>query len=99
MRLGDLPDVVIQANGKPLAVHAPETCEPPCPFHAPTEHPLKDAPIVVRWDRHLMIERLCEHGVGHPDPDNLTYQRAHGSPDDGAHGCDGCCTRQPEGPA
>lgn len=35
-----------------------------------------------RGDRHLM-ERICPHGVGHPDPDDINP--------DGVHGCDGCC--------
>jgi hypothetical protein len=36
-----------------------------------------------RGDRYL-IERICPHGVGHPDPDDLNP--------DTVHGCDGCCT-------
>lgn len=32
-----------------------------------------------------MMERVCEHGVGHPDPDCMYAQQ------DPAHGCDGCC--------
>ena len=30
------------------------------------------------------VERVCEHGVGHPTP---TSARLY----DGVHGCDGCC--------
>lgn len=35
-----------------------------------------------RADRRIM-ERLCKHGIGHPDPDSRDP--------DGTHGCDGCC--------
>jgi len=43
--------------------------------------------MVWKPDRGI-IERMCIHGVGHPDPDSLTY--LHGR-DDGVHGCCGCC--------
>ena len=36
-----------------------------------------------RWPR-SRDERLCEHGVGHPEPG----KPHHGG---GIHGCDGCC--------
>jgi hypothetical protein len=39
-----------------------------------------------------MMERICPHGVGHPDPDDLEYKRKQGLPDAaGIHGCCGCC--------
>jgi hypothetical protein len=60
-----------------------------CVIHAPTEHPLSDAPYNWREDRRIM-ERICEHGVGHPDHDAANYERRHGG-DSGLHGCDGCC--------
>lgn len=31
------------------------------------------------------MERICPHGVGHPDPDCMYAKR------DTVHGCDGCC--------
>jgi hypothetical protein len=34
------------------------------------------------------MERICEHGCGHPDPDD---HRILTGEDDGIHGCDGCC--------
>jgi hypothetical protein len=30
------------------------------------------------------MERICSHGVGHPDPDEINTDKTHG--------CDGCCT-------
>jgi hypothetical protein len=44
---------------------------------------MKDWPQHYRYDRG-MTERICPHGVGHPDPDDRTAN--------GVHGCDGCCT-------
>ena len=38
-----------------------------------------------------LIERTCEHGVGHPDPDSLAYFERHGVTHMGSHGCDSCC--------
>jgi hypothetical protein len=34
-----------------------------------------------------ITERICPHGVGHPDPDDIFAQ-------DHVHGCDGCCQEQ-----
>ena len=54
----------------------------PCVIHNPSDHHMQDWPTHWREDRHMM-ERLCPHGVGHPDPDDIT--------EDTVHGCDGCC--------
>ena len=35
------------------------------------------------------MERICDHGIGHPDPDEF---RIRNGEDDGIHGCDGCCS-------
>lgn len=47
-------------------------------------------PINIRYDRNCLVERVCKHGVGHPDPDSVAYLEEKGI-DDGVHGCDGCC--------
>ena len=40
----------------------------------------------------VLTERVCPHGVGHPDPDSLRYLiRETGETSWSAHGCDGCC--------
>ena len=75
-----------------MKVHAKKDCVAPCPFHSPSDHPLKDAPIHIRRDKNLLVERICEHGVGHSDPDSVAYMEAHGIEGMGVHGCDGCCT-------
>lgn len=73
-------------------IHSKQACTPPCPFHAPSDHPLKDAEIHIRGDKGFLVERICEHGVGHDDPDSVAYMKAHGLLWAGVHGCDGCCT-------
>lgn len=72
-------------------VHPPNRCEGhPCVVHHPSEHHMRGWQLNWRGDRDLM-ERLCPHGVGHPDPDDMTYQRSIGQGWQGVHGCDGCC--------
>ena len=54
-----------------------------CAIHRMTDHSMRSFPQHWRSDR-KMVERICTHGVGHPDPDER--------PDlDTVHGCDGCC--------
>lgn len=68
-------------------VHKVEDCTPPCAIHSKTNHRMRDWPQYWRSDR-FIIERICIHGVGHPDPDS-------GWPEGDSrwsHGCDGCCT-------
>lgn len=82
-------------------VHMAERCmvEPgaeACCIHDPSDHPLSNARLHWRTDLGLM-ERICQHGVGHPDPDDLAFKRMHQGAEEferfawGAHGCDGCC--------
>ena len=66
-----------------------------CPLHNPSDHPLKDADMTLRLDKGGLIERRCEHGVGHDDPDSVAWLIANveGSAEwAGVHGCDGCCS-------
>jgi hypothetical protein len=50
-----------------------------------------------RGDR-KMFERICPHGIGHPDPDHMAwYRRTYGTESayyEGIHGCDGCCAHE-----
>jgi hypothetical protein len=66
-----------------------ECKEGPCPIHHPSAHHMVTWPTHWREDRKIM-ERICEHGVGHPDPDCRYAQK------DTIHGCDGCCRLQQE---
>ena len=53
-----------------------------CTIHNRSEHHMRSFPQQWRGDAGFM-ERICEHGVGHPDPDEII--------DWPGHGCDGCC--------
>lgn len=88
-------------SGVRLSIHdAPQCAGHPCPFHTPSDHPLKNASINWRSDRHL-VERMCDHGVGHPDPDHLAWVRMAlgeaASDERGVHGCcwERCCGATP----
>lgn len=59
-----------------------------CTLHKRTDHIMRSFPQHWRDDRAIM-ERICTHGVGHPDPDD--YRILTGL-DSGVHGCDGCCS-------
>ena len=67
-----------------------------CCIHNPSPEAVALGRTHWRDDRGLM-ERICEHGVGHPDPDAVAHaRRRFGADFDGAHfihGCDGCCTK------
>jgi hypothetical protein len=70
-----------------------------CTIHSPTEHSMRAFPVHVRipspWDiKPMHFERICPHGVGHPDPDDMTYWISKGDPSMGVHGCDGCCKKE-----
>lgn len=78
----------------PVRTHDESACadDAACCIHKPSDHPLRDAPLNWRSDRGLM-ERVCIHGVGHPDPDDIAHKERTIS-DAWAyavHGCDGCC--------
>lgn len=85
-RFGDPLDGGVLGGVHPATLCAGQACA----LHAPSDHPLVRAPLNWRQDRQ-MLERLCEHGVGHPDPDSLAYRRRIGIDDTGTHGCCGCC--------
>jgi hypothetical protein len=85
----------VYINGLPglrIRLHKAKNCYGSyCVLHHPSDHPLKDAPMILRLDKHALIERRCEHGVGHDDPDSaLWLTEAEGGYVD-EHGCDGCC--------
>ena len=78
-----------------LRTHRADACTGRnCVIHNPSDHPLKDAPLNWRGDRGLM-ERICDHGVGHPDPDDIAYKVSIGRMGEGVHGCcqNRCCSR------
>lgn len=78
-------------DGTVLWVHDLEDCLAPCPVHAPSDHGMVNFRRSWRSDRKIM-ERICPHGVGHPDPDDFAIMTGR---DPGIHGCDGCCVTTP----
>ena len=86
----------ITGTGQLVYVHSKEDCSGNCCIHNPSNHHMKDWPTHWRDDRGLM-ERICPHGIGHPDPDDIEYKRKHLGDKvaqvESVHGCDGCCDR------
>lgn len=77
---------VSDATGRVFAIHREGQClGQTCCFHNPSDHKMKDWPKILRES--TLVERLCVHGIGHPDPDSVAYL-GEGF---GVHGCDGCC--------
>ena len=76
-------------SGKAYVTHSPEVCAPrSCCVHNVSDHHMKDWPQHYRTDTGV-TERICKHGVGHPDPDQPWPKDDHRW----LHGCDGCCTQ------
>ena len=82
-----VPGIRTHADGECALEH--------CAIHNPSTHPLMDAPLHYRADRGI-LERICKHGVGHDDPDDLAYRKSVGREADGVHGCCGCCATPEE---
>lgn len=75
-----------------MRTHDADDCIPPCPIHAPSDHHMREWPKVFRASG--LTERVCEHGVGHPDPDSLQHFERLGVESMGIHGCCGCCHKE-----
>ncbi len=77
-----------------------EGCAYGCVIHNPDRNAVEN---VEHWqynwrtDRGIM-ERICEHGVGHPDSDSARFLDGIGQSYQNIHGCDGCCSRKPGQP-
>lgn len=63
-----------------------------CVIHNPSEHHMREWPLNWRDDKGVM-ERICEHGIGHPDPDCAAHNEREGKAYLNVHGCDGCCRK------
>ena len=60
-----------------------------CSRHHPSEHHMRTWPKV--WREHYgYSDRMCSHGVGHPDPDDVVHLQGSREVVT-AHPCDGCC--------
>jgi hypothetical protein len=72
-------------------VHNPRKCEGQyCVIHKPSDHKMRSFPLHWRADSRIM-ERICPHGIGHPDPDDLAYNRRIKRFGLEIHGCCGVC--------
>ncbi len=88
-------DTVKLVGGEILHTHLPATCKgQACSVHNPSDHHMAKWRQHWRSDRKIM-ERLCPHGVGHPDPDEMSFLKKRLPKREfethGVHGCDGCC--------
>lgn len=86
----------VTAQGKwPLRTHQEnaDCYKYGCPIHSPSPHiqNREDWPFLWREDRGIM-ERICKHGIGHPDLDAADRFERLGQDWQNVHGCDGCCT-------
>lgn len=88
---------VIFFDAHPYSWHPQDRCQGThCVIHNPSAHPMRSWPMNIRET--ALIERLCRHSIGHPDPDSwramnrLDYGNAEIDYGYQIHGCDGCCT-------
>lgn len=89
-----MSETYMMVHGIPMSnVHSDTACEGRrCIVHRQTHHTMEGWPMIFRADRFLW-ERVCEHGVGHPDPDQFDYWELTGRTYEAVHGCDGCCAK------
>lgn len=67
----------------------------PCVIHNPSDHHMLEWPINLRENK--LVERICEHGVGHPDPDSVYFFDMIGKGGLGIHCCcENRCCHEPE---
>ena len=68
-------------------MHSSDSCAGEyCTIHNRSNHSMRAFPQKWRGDKNMM-ERVCPHGIGHPDPDEINLHL----PSRKVHGCDGCC--------
>lgn len=93
------------AGGQRIFAHDLALCAGrACAVHDPSDHHMADWPQHFRDPRveamtyglHPgLMERVCPHGIGHPDPDHMAWYASCHTPEEtsaeGTHGCDGCC--------
>lgn len=72
-------------GGQILYTHTMDRCRGYCTVHNRSNHHMLLWPQNWRADRGIM-EVICSHGIGHPDPDDISKDKTHG--------CDGCCFTQ-----
>lgn len=74
-----------------LQTHTEQACQgEACCIHNPSDHHMKNWGLMWRTDK-MIMERVCPHGTGHPDPDDVAWRERTGRKSASVHGCDGCC--------
>lgn len=92
----DLERNTLEGTDRVIWTHPADRCALPrqCTIHNRSNHHMRHFPQNWRSDRAFM-ERVCPHGIGHPDPDQMAFLRSVLPMDEahaeGIHGCDGCC--------
>lgn len=87
-------DMTIVENGA-LRTHPASACHGRhCWIHDPTPSHMTSWPVRWRGDKGT-AERICKHGIGHPDIDDVNYNLSIRR-DVTQHGCDGCCAARNE---
>lgn len=86
-----MSEEVTLVGGESILAHSKDKCAGTvCAIHNPSDHHMREWPQHWRDDRGI-IERICKHGVGHPDPDDYAIRTGR---DSGIHGCCGCCHKK-----
>lgn len=87
--------LIPDSEGELVTHQRTEDCdEHGCAVHNPSSMAIanrEEWPYNWRTDRGI-LERICRHGIGHPDPDSARfYERQGQGRAMNTHGCDGCC--------
>lgn len=90
------PRQILIEEGLLVNVHSEGLCRGRhCTIHRPTDHHMRSWPLHWRDDRKI-FERTCQHGIGHPDPDQEDHWRETNQMFQSIHGCDFCCATTEE---
>lgn len=105
-----MPEMIFRKDGAVLVhndkhpsfvlynVHSADQCAAEgghCVIHNPSDHRMRDFDLLMRSSG--LMERICSHGVGHPDPDSLAFfDRVNPGMRFDVHGCCGCCLSDDE---
>jgi len=77
----------LEHSDQEIWVHNETLCDgQKCTIHRRSNHHMRSFKQYWRNDS-MIMERICPHGIGHPDPDEPALDTIKYS-----HGCDGCCS-------
>lgn len=91
-------ELYVTGVGQRIWTHDSDDCVGhACVIHSPSPHHMRGWATNYRRDAGY-TERMCHHGVGHPDPDDMAFltsvyeKKGKDHNHLGIHGCDGCCS-------